>query len=318
MGYDDIDDDDPDDFRPTAEDGDMIDVMSGGKQTGFADVFRNLVGSQLLSVNLPPWRARDWTVTLGAMKVDGSQGANLVPGFPPDNEVSTTINFVGTMPPDEVRNYDIAGLYVRVWWGTGNSREGAYVSWPWGGLTLQLHGADVRVELPGGYNLDQGNPGTFLPLLQGFISPGCRRDGGMLSPPTLITKTKSMGSAAEMVAGVDFAAPPRACGYRLYTHVNLDNLVVGFNPQVVVSTILWQGGLPAPLASLDATNASLYRGNSSELEVGNPGSAWNRATGQPNDWRRFSPLASGLHVSIPNGVNGTNIDVGVEWILDIG
>ena len=87
MGYDDIDDDDPDDFRPTAEDGDMIDVMSGGKQTGFADVFRNLVGSQLLSVNLPPWRARDWTVTLGAMKVDGSQGANLVPGFPPDNRL---------------------------------------------------------------------------------------------------------------------------------------------------------------------------------------------------------------------------------------
>lgn len=301
----------------SAGDRELAEVFASGKQTGFSDSFASLQGAQVINVQVSPWNARDWLVTLGAMKNSNKPDPTaLVANVPPDNQVAIAIG--GTRFAPEVTNYRIRGIYVRAFWGTGNAMEVAYVSWPFGGCSIPLHGALVRVEVPSGFDLTALDPGQFIPTLQGFVSPNARRDGGMQSPPTLLTSTQPMPSAAAQIAGVDFWAPPRAVGYRLYTTVDADGLA-GFTPQVQVQQALWLGGVPTSVAAMDGTNVELYRGNSSTLDQSlAAGNAQYRATGQPNDWRRLLPGSVGIHVSIPNGQNGRDIDVGVEWMLDLG
>jgi hypothetical protein len=294
----------------------LFNLFAQGKQTGFAGVLSALQGAQVINAQVSAWNAMDWTVTLQAMRNGNVPQTGLVAGVPPDNQVAIALGSSGPTAPPEIANYNIRGIYVRLYYGAGNSQETVFVSWPWGGCTLQMHGALVRVEIPSGFDLGNLEPGQFLPLLQGFITPEARRDGGMLSPPTLQTSVKVMADADAQTAGVDFFAPPRACGYRLYTASEVD---VTFSPLFRVTQVLWRGGLPADIAAVDGVNVSLYRSNSNALDQRGDGSlAQNRVTAQPNDWRRFLPGSVGVHVDVTNPQDGQDVSVGVEWILDLG
>jgi hypothetical protein len=215
-------------------------------------------------------------------------------------------------PPAEQVTYDIAGIYFRLAWGSGNMRETAYVSYPFGGGSFQVHAASVRVEFPSGFTpaavLNQG-----IPSVGGFISEGHRSE--QHRKPTLVVNPRILATP-DAILSRTFFAPPRAVGYRLYTPEDPDLFAAC---RFVVDQAFWGAGSVGVLAR-DGDNVTPYRGNSNELDISSDGTnASQRATKNANDWTVLMPQAIGVIVQpFFDSDAPLSIQVGVEWILDLG
>lgn len=265
-------------------------------QPGFAGLMSRFSGQVLINVALlEDWDARDFVVTLKSLtygEKNPADAVGLVAGVPPDNQIGT-FQFVsgGAGTPAEQSSYDILGLYMRVSWGSGNMRETAYVSYPYGGGSFQLHAGAVRIELPQGFDatapLNQG-----IPTIGGFVSEGRRSEAHR--PPTLIVNQRWLSEVTSLV-GRTYFAPPRAVGYRLWTSEDPDQ---NAGCRIVVEQAFWGAGAPGA-SSRDASNATVFRGNSNELDVDATGSnASQRATRNVNDWTLLLPYSIGITVGI--------------------
>lgn len=281
-------------------------------QVGFRGTPQSLQGAQLIQVEMPyAHQARDWVITLLSIRNGG--GAAQVADVPLDNQVSTFLSSSGVGNSPSGAPWGLTGIYLLVEWGTMNAREQAFVQYPYGGGSFMVHAASVRVSLPSG--LVNPVSGAAAPMLGGFMSAGVRSQSNI--PPTVVAGTAELLVAEDVGVPRVFYAPPRAVGYRLYTTVDPDSLT----PQTYfrVEEVRWLSG--APLGTIiDATNESLYSGESNTLEV-NGGQASQRATRAAANWRHLAPTSVGVQVTAATGDGSAppeGLDVGVEWILDLG
>lgn len=280
---------------------------------GFSGKITTLAGNPLINVQLPEHLSVGWTVTLMAMKNgDTASPKGLVGGIPPDVQIATALFPSSGQTPPERQAYNIEGVYLVVSWGAGFARERAFISYPFGGGSFQVHGASVRVETPGGLqSAGTGVSGEGIPIVGGFLSQSERSQSDI--PPVLLTSLRDIGDAGP----IDVWAPPRAIGYRLWTITDLDSVAIFPTASAVlkVQQLTWLAGA-AVAFTLDGTNVTAYRGNSNELDVSGS-NAWQRATRNASDWTRLVQRSIGVRITNVNADEAAAA-IGVEWILDLG
>jgi hypothetical protein len=107
------------------------------------------VSDSLIAVDVPPWMARTWCITLGSFKY--ARGPIPIVGQPPDNQTQANQT-----------------LRARVQWGVQGSYDIAVVDYFARGCCFQVQAASIRVSLfsEGGFT-----NALAVPTLSGFVTP---------------------------------------------------------------------------------------------------------------------------------------------------
>jgi hypothetical protein len=286
-------------------------------QPGQAGVLNQLQGQTLVRLDFGHASdAGSFAITLLNVRFSGvfPLGGGPVAGTPLDNQAGMAAAAAGQgIPPPELAQYNMFGIWVRVKWGMGAATDNCYVSYPWGGATFIIHGSSFEVSIPPGL-MNYQEPSTCQPFIGAFAAP-CTGGVRSVRPPTLLVGTQALVIGTPAV----FPAPPRSVGYRLYTANPVDDNAGGVaNPSAafIVRQLGWNNGQFTNFA-IDTTNADVYRsGLSNVLETSiDLSTAQQRATRTPYDWTTLAPVAQAISVTQSNG---PAVALGVEWVLDLG
>jgi hypothetical protein len=158
-----------------------------------------LATSSLLTVDMPAYMARAWTLNLQSFRFQNAapapNGLLTTNGQPPDNQTYNNL------------------LKARLDFGVDSSLETVRFDYPSRGCSLQFHASTIRVYLeqpPAGFL-----PGTPIapPLLGGFLTPHGRSAVAQDNIPCATFTTPQFSTVTGLPAFVWL--PPRARGYRL-------------------------------------------------------------------------------------------------------
>jgi len=143
--------------------------------------------ANMLNAQIPSWATRSWSINLNAMQYQGGILA-LGNSAPPANQIDTQ-----------------NGQYqARITWGVDGALDSTIVDWPWGGCTICVQAAQLRLDVLANF------PSDPVPLLSGFLAP---------VPPVQTAVTAPVFSPpAAFIAAVTqvrFVIPPRAAAYRI-------------------------------------------------------------------------------------------------------
>jgi hypothetical protein len=149
----------------------------------------NFQSNSLVYTQVAPWCSRQWTLSLNKMTYQQGVLDPALVAFPLDNQV----------------NASASSYQARVVWGVDGAMETAIVDWPWGGCTICLVAANIRVDVLA--NLPQ----EPLPTLSASLSPWPRVQTAIAAPVfTTGVNLAALGGDAKV------AVPSRAAAYRFY------------------------------------------------------------------------------------------------------
>jgi hypothetical protein len=198
--------------------------------------------NNLIWIDLPPWMARVWTITLLAMRyATGTQSQFL--GLTPDQQAVPT-TFGANNPP----------LQCQLDYGISNAGErGILLDYPWTGSTFEVTAASIQLKVA---PFALAAPPTVVPTIGAFISPS-RRGGGQLKLLPTFTVAVTIGAGITS----NIAVPARARSYSIAA-VNANGLTNTLSVQQLTSpasttSIVRLDSLPGDLLS---TNYPYYSG----------------------------------------------------------
>lgn len=173
---------------------------------GFMVPFGQIAGAvQVLSLEVPPTQAREWTIVLIAARSFTGIGAAL---GTPDNNATTLIP---------------AQQFVRLEWGTDGALERTELDYPVQGTSITVSASSIRLSL-----VNTGTvAGPNLPIVGGFIVPAGKRFGSDNDPPTRTILIQA-GAGPGNTPGIA-PMPARASAYRLMFSATDAAIGVGSN-----------------------------------------------------------------------------------------
>jgi hypothetical protein len=166
----------------------------GNSQPLFNGLAASTNNNPLVWIDLPPWMARGWTVTLLAMRYQTGT-LSTFGGFSPDQQAVPTTFGINQ------------AVQVQLDYGISNASErNVLIDYPWAGGSFELTCASMQVKMAPYPN----NGLAVSPTVGAFISPSVRGGGQLKNPPTF---TVSVNIAA--LGTADIPVPARARAYSL-------------------------------------------------------------------------------------------------------
>lgn len=189
-------------------------AQNGGKfgfQVQQSSADGTLPGDALITIGMPSFMARVWTLNLLAFRFTQTP-------LPVSNGLLTT----NGQPPDN-QTYN-SNLKVRLDYGVDSASDSVRFDYPSRGCTVQFHAAVIRIYLQGSIVGFGGGQPIAPPLLGGFIAPHARGNVAADMLPSCVLTEDNPRIFNGPGAAAQFAwAPQRARGYRL---VPIDALAV--------------------------------------------------------------------------------------------
>jgi hypothetical protein len=174
----------------------------GNGRWGFQLDGRNVSGQSVLTVDLPAFMARAWTLNLLAMRFI-SNGVSPVVPFPPDTQVQGN------------------DVFCTLQYGVAGALEIARFDYPKRGQTLQFHAATFRLYVEVQVNgITPGQLPSFPPLVGGFVTPS-PRGSTMADPYASVTLTENEVVVIAPGQTNSFPIPARARAYRIVPRRNV-------------------------------------------------------------------------------------------------
>jgi hypothetical protein len=261
-----------------------------GGRWGFSLNGLNSAGQSVLTVDLPGWMARTWTLNLLSMRYTSGV---LVPPHPPDTQVQGN------------------DAFARLDYGVSGAMEVVRFDYPKRGMTMQFHAATFRLYI----DLQQagfagGQPVAFPPLVGGFVSPTTRGNSMGDNYNTVTLTENEVVAIAPAGSTTFFTVPARARAYRIV-------------PRRAVGTALYRAFQNSNAQGALVQISTDYASND-VAGVGEPLVLTDVGTGHLYPYRSaFVPLLRMADVlavvCIPPGATPTDDGAyRVQWLLDVG
>lgn len=237
----------------------LVPTMSGGFQAG-----------NMLYAQIPSWATRSWSINLCSMQFQSGTLNPALVNVPPANQVDT-----------------FNGQYqARINWGVDGSLDTAIVDWPWGGCTICVQAAQVRVDVLANF------PSDPVPILSGFLAP---------VPPvqTAVTAPTFTPPSAFIALSTSFRfnIPARASAYRVSVRGST-------TPPVGATLVLTEEVSVATVVKFDGTFP----------EVAGVGSAFS----QQNQAGYIPLVKEAEYVRVNNTSATIGQSVAITFLLDMG
>lgn len=178
----------------TLEESELLASHARGRW-GFSVPLAQALGQSMLTVDVPSWMARCWTINVKRMRYGST-----APGTPSGLPVPPDTNHGG---PDTQVMTDAS---ISLQWGIDGAQETATLDYPVQGATFQLHAAFIRMYI--------NSPTTTVsPIVGAFVSPSNRGGSGQDLYPCAAVRTFNLTVGPNSVQRLDI--PERAVAYRL-------------------------------------------------------------------------------------------------------
>lgn len=158
----------------------------------------NTNNNPLIWIDLPPWMARTWTITLLAMRYQAGAQSTFN-GYSIDQQaVPTTFTGIGGGQP----------LQLSMDYGISNASErGILMDYPWSGAAFEVTAASLQLKIA---PFPLTTPLATIPSVGAFIAPRARGGGQLKQQPTFTT---SVGVVP--TSNVNVPIPARARAYNI-------------------------------------------------------------------------------------------------------